>query len=193
MPPDCAYGRPSRLTLSVCRLSSRPNSLGRRADAEASVAVPAEIQTAIDAGQVEEVRKLLADVKIEGMSKSLQKKLLKNAEIAAKKLAKGGPAAAPAPKQGDAGKAAQKAVGSQQLPAAPPPAVPVPTGGGSGTVGANEAALVEEFLACAAALSLPAEAVAQLQAHKATLATAISPQVAALRNKAYAAGFSVRS
>mmetsp|Transcript_7841 Transcript_7841/g.15972 ORF Transcript_7841/g.15972 Transcript_7841/m.15972 type:complete len:160 (-) Transcript_7841:224-703(-) len=158
------------------------------ADTEASVTVPAEIQAAVDAGQVDEVKRLLTEVKTEDFSKSLQKKLIKNAEIAAKKLAKGGTAAAAAPTWGKAA----KAKGESSMPAAPPP-VPTGASAGSGITGATEQALVDDLLACVESLSLPADAVATLQSHREALALALAPQVSALRNSAYAAGFTAKA
>jgi hypothetical protein len=150
--------------------------------------VPPEIQAAVDAGNVEETTKLLAKAP-EDMSKSLKKKLLKNAEIAAKKLAKGGgAAAAPSKPAADAGKAAK------QTPAAaaptPPPAAP--TGSSEGVVGDAERELVAELLACIEGLALPAEAMAKLRAHESDLGLAITPQLNAMRNLAYTAGFAAR-
>ena len=54
---------------------------------EATPAIPPELQAAIDAGKEDEVKDMLAKVP-ETWSKSLKKKLQKDAQIAAKKIAK---------------------------------------------------------------------------------------------------------
>ena len=130
---------------------------------------------------------MLAEAKLENVSKSVQKKLIKNAENSAKKLAKGGPAAPPKPAEGKAAKAGGNS-GAPSLPTAPP-ATPTGAATRSGVAGAAEEALVHEFLACVETLSLPADAIATLQSNRDALALALAPQVSALRNSAYAAGF----
>ena len=57
-----------------------------RAEEPKEVEIPAELQAAVDGGNVELVKEMLKTPP-EGMSKSLVKKLIKNSEIAAKKLA----------------------------------------------------------------------------------------------------------
>merc|ERR1712087_582225 len=80
------------------------------------VKLPDGIQAAIDAGEPDEVQRLLTPVP-EGMSKALQKKLIKQADIKKKSLAKGkGP---PAIQSAEiAGKPCATAV---KLPATPMP------------------------------------------------------------------------
>lgn len=128
-------------------------------------------------------------------SKALKKKLQKEAQIAAKKIAKGGapPAAKPA---GEAKTAAKpEAAATEKKKPAPAvaaaaPAVPTGSGPTQGVVGSSEGAIVAQLLACAESLALPADAIATLRANEATLAIAIQPRVNALRNEAYALGFS---
>lgn len=122
-------------------------------------------------------------------SKSFKKALLKKAETAAKKLAKG-PAKAPPPPSGKKSAAAADTPGTAtKVPTAPPP---VPTGGCEGVVGAAESALVSELLATIETLGLSAEAMSTLRANEAKLGIAIAPQVSSVRNSAYAAGFSAK-
>ena len=144
------------------------------------------MQAAVDAGKVEEVTKLVAGPTCEALSKAQKKKMIKQAEITQKKLQKGGgAAAAAAPKPA---KAAGKAAPAGAAPTPTPALAAVPPSSGT-TAGASERALTAELLACVDALGLPADAAAALRAHEATLAAAIAPHVAAMRNAAYAQGF----
>jgi hypothetical protein len=157
--------------------------------AEDSVEIPADIQAAVDAGQVEEVNRLLTSTPVE-LSKSLKKKLIKNAEIAAKKLAKGPAPVAPQAK----GKVAtadddEKPAGAR-VPTVPPS---VPTGASEGVIGAAEGAIVNELLAAIESFGLPSDAMATLREKETALGLAIAPQVSAMRNAAYAAGFCARA
>ena len=155
--------------------------------------VPADIQAAIDAGDVEMTTKLLTSAP-ESTSKSLKKKLIKNAEITAKKLASG--------KKPPASSTAALAVSTDvpttsqtpraKLPAMLPPP-PIPSGSDGGMVGSMESELITDLLACIDFLGLPDDAVSTLHAHKATLAMALQPRVNAIRNDAYTAGFGARS
>ena len=165
----------------------------RRDDAGAEL--PPELVAAIDAGNVEEVTKLLAAAP-ETMSKAQKKKAQKNAEINAKKIAKGGvaavttkmAAASTASPPPVAASSATAPAAAAKKPAAA--AAPVPTGAGMGVVaGAAELELVEAMLACAGTLALPADALAQLRDNAGTLALSIAPLVNAQRNDAYAMGF----
>ena len=140
---------------------------------------------AVDAGKVEEVTKLVAGPTCEALSKAQKKKMIKQAEITQKKLQKGGGAAAAAPKPA---KAAGKAAPAGAAPTPTPALAAVPPSSGT-TAGASERAITAELLACVDALGLPADAAAALRAHEATLAAAIAPHVAAMRNAAYAQGF----
>ena len=150
--------------------------------------MPPEIQAAVDAGNVEETTKLLATAP-ESMSKALKKKLLKNAEIAAKKLAKGGVPAAPKP----AAAAKGAAPATDAKPAAASKAAPAPVAAvqrsDQGIAGSDELELVTALLASAEALGLADDAVAKLRDNTAALALSISPHVGALRNAAYSSGF----
>ena len=152
--------------------------------------MPPELQAAVDAGNADEVKKLAATVP--NLSKAQQKKLIKQADITAKKLAKGGSAAA------SAKPAAAKPAAAAAKPAAAKPAAaaaaaappPLPTGGG--VASASERALVSDMLAAIAALELPADAMATLRSHEAELAAAIAPRLNALQNANYASGFAAR-
>ncbi len=143
------------------------------------------MQAAVDAGKVEEVTKLVAGPTCEALSKAQKKKMIKQAENTQKKLQKGGGAAAAAPKPA---KAAGKAAPAGAAPTPTPALAAVPPSSGT-TAGASERVLTAELLACVDALGLPADAAAALRAHEATLAAAIAPHVAAMRNAAYAQGF----
>ena len=156
---------------------------------EEAAPVPPEILAAVEAGNVEEVSKLLAKAP-ESMSKNEKKKLEKTAQINAKKLAKGGAVKPAAEKPAAAGGAA---------PASPPtapmkamsikPTGPPPVSSEEGVAGAAEMELVAAMLGRAESLSLPAEALATLRENMAALALAVSPAVNALRNDAYTTGF----
>ena len=151
------------------------------ARSEETTPIPPELQTAVDTGNVDQVTSLLAAAAPETYSKSLKKKLLKNAEIAAKKLAKSGAAAAKPPA------ATKKAAAPAESAAAKPrPAVQQSSGGVAGDI---ETELVAAMLACAESLSLSDDAVAKLRGNTAALALSLAPQVSAMRNEAYALGF----
>ena len=155
--------------------------------------MPEDVQRAVDAGQKDEVEKLLANPP-EGMSKALKKKLIKQAEINAKKMEKSAakpaaPAPAPSAKKAAAAAAAAAAPGAaaaSQLPAAPPPAA------SSMPVGASELAIVELLLERMQTLGLPTEAISSCREHQAALGLAIAPQLNTLRNEAYVTGFNAR-
>jgi len=122
----------------------------------------------------------------EGLSKSLQKKCIKNAEIAAKKLAKGGSATAPAVKTWEKKSVGGGGAADAKGPTAPPPP-PAPTG--AGVVGSAEREVIGDLLAAIESMGLPSEAMATLRENEAVLGQAITPQMNALRNASYASGF----
>ena len=126
-----------------------------------------------------------------GMSKSLQKKLIKDAQIAQKKLAKGGGAAAANTQSSGAQRSTEstKATKGASLPSPP---LPAPTGSSEGIAGSNENELVSDFIAALEALGVAQDAVNAVRAHQGALAVAISPSVNAMRNDAYTAGFGAR-
>ena len=158
-------------------------ALSRVCSEEAEKVVPAEILAAVEAGDVDLTAKLLAALPADAISKAQKKKMEKNAQIQQKKLAKGG-GAAPAKPADAAPKAAkaEKAAAKVATPAAPPPSK-------EGIAGATELELVNAMLERAALLALPDDAVAKLRENAAALALSISPGVTALRNEAYATGF----
>ena len=127
------------------------------------------------------------DAAAAGFSKSLKKKLLKDAQIAAKKAAKGGGAAPAAPAAPAAKEKPSKPASPDKKATAPP--APVPTGSGVGIAGRAERDIVADLLASIEALKLPAEALSILKANEDALAKALQPTVNGLRNDAYAAGF----
>ena len=171
-----------------------PFAVSSRRGDEEPFPVPDDVQRAIDEGLKDEVEKLLATPP-EGMSKALKKKLIKQAEINAKKLEKsaGKPAVAappPSAKKAAAAAAAAAAPGAaaaSQLPAAPPPA------SSAMPVGASERAIVELLLERMQTLGLPAEAINSCREHQAALGLAIAPQLNTLRNEAYVTGFNART
>lgn len=154
--------------------------------------IPPELQAAIDNGQEEEVKKLL-DKAPDTWSKSLKKKLLKDVQIIAKKIAKGG--APPPPKPAAAGSAPPGASKGAAAPASAAPKIAAPTGAGTaeGVVGSAEAVLVADLVACASSLGLSEDSIAKLRASEAALALSIAPRVNALRNEAYSRGFMAAS
>ena len=177
-----------------CACLPRSESRCACARSEEAVAIPPELQAAVDAGNVDQVTSLLAAAPPESFSKSLKKKLLKNAEIAAKKLAKGGAAATPPPAAAAGAAAATPPAAAQKKAAAPAESASLaprpPTQQSSGGVaGEIETELVAAMLACAESLALPEGAVAKLRGHTAALALSLAPQVSAMRNEAYALGF----
>ena len=157
---------------------------------EAAPTIPPELQAAIDGGKEDEVKELIAKLP-DTFSKSLKKKLQKDAQIAAKKIAKGGapPAAKPVPPSAPAA-AGKTAAAPQGKVAAKPAAAAAaqPTGASTneGVVGAAQATLVADLIACAETLGID---VAKLRENEATLALALTPTVNALRNEAYTLGF----
>ena len=90
--------------------------------------MPSELQLASSSGEVDKVTEMLAalnkDQPDHGMSKSLQKKLIKDAQIAQKKLAKGGGAAAANTQSSGAQRSTEstKATKGASLPSPPLPA-----------------------------------------------------------------------
>ena len=154
---------------------------------EPAVVIPEELQAAVDAGEEEKVKQYLADEKahpeLANFSKSLKKKLLKDVQIAAKKIAKGG-APKPAAKPNS-----PPATGKPSAEAKPSAAPAAPAGSGVGAAGAIESRLVADFLAAIDTLSLSPETVAALKAKETAIAKAMQPAVNALRNEAYTAGF----
>ena len=186
-----ARARARRRTAHVHVLAPTPEpcrlrwSCARRAE-EGAANVPPEIQAAVDAGNVEAVTKLLESAPAD-MSKALKKKLLKNADIMAKKIAKGGGSAPPSKPQGKPAASGEAPPKGSTMPTAPPP--PAPTGTGEGVVGAAEMGIVADLMQTIESLGLSEDAMAKLRANQASLGLAISPQVSALRNHAYTAGF----
>ena len=162
---------------------------------EETPTIPPELQAAIDAGKEDEVKDMLAKVP-DTWSKSLKKKLQKDAQITAKKIAKGG-APAKKPAEGGAATGAAAAPASKPAAAGAPgkatAAAAVPTGGrvssAGGVVGASERTLVSELLACAESLGLSGDAMAKLREGEAALALSIAPTVNAQRNEAYTLGY----
>ena len=120
-------------------------------------------------------------------------KLIKNSEIAAKKLAtaaaKGRPATAPTPAAPKA-KATPAGTGSSAAAAgaAAPPAAAISTGHTTA-----EDVIVADLLACLKALEVPEGVLASIEAQRGSLRGAIAPRVTALRNSAYAQGFSAKA
>jgi len=151
---------------------------------------PPAVQAAIDAGDSAEVTKLLTPLP-EGMSKALFKKLVKLADINAKKLSQGkstAPAAAAKP-------AAPKAAAAAS--AAPAGAAAAPMGAASQTMGGGAGihgdALVTDMLARIESLGFPAEVLATLQQQREAISEAMAPRLNAMRNTAYAQGFTARA
>ena len=175
-----SFGDTDLAVLAVCR---------------AEVTVPPELQLASNSGDVDKVTEMLLAFNKEqpdhGMSKSLQKKLIKDAQIAQKKLSKAGGEWASNPKNAGA---YDRAVAASE-PAGrilPPPPPPAPTGSREGIAGSSECELVAEFIAALEAFGLTQEAMETVRAHQGALAIAISPTVNAMRNDAYTAGFGAR-
>jgi hypothetical protein len=164
-----------------------------RAEETKDVEVPAELQAAVDGGNVELVKEMLKTPPA-GMSKALVKKLIKNSEIAAKKLEKSAakgtrPATAPTPAAPKA-KATPAGTGSSAAAAgaAAPPAAAISTGHSTA-----EDVIVADLLACLKALDMPEGVLARIEAERGSLRGAIAPRVNALRNSAYAQGFSAKA
>eukprot|EP00965_Chrysotila_dentata_P044648 1483711-Pleurochrysis_carterae.AAC.2 len=152
--------------------------------------VPAEVQAAVDAGDAESVQRLLTPLP-DGWSKTFQKKLVKQAEINAKKASKG----SGAPKQSASAPKATSQGGSEA--ASSTTAVKAPGGAAAGSAasaptgptGIAEQALVADVLECLRSLAIPAEALQALQGQEALLCQAIAPRLNAIRNQSYALGF----
>ena len=179
------------LAPAFVRLTHAPTLLVRAEEKE--VEIPAELQVAVDGGNVELVKEMLKTPP-EGMSKSLVKKLIKNSEIAAKKLATAAakgtrPATAPTPAAPKA-KATPAGTGSSAAAAgaAAPPAATISTGHTTA-----EDVIVADLLACLKALDVPEGVLASIEAQRGSLRGAIAPRVTALRNSAYAQGFSAKA
>lgn len=147
--------------------------------------VPQPVQEAVDAGNPEEVTRLLTPLP-DGMSKSGQKKLIKQAQIVAKRLAQG--KSAQPSVQAAASKKSEKPAAE-----AAAPAPPVSAAAGAGVVaGADEQAVIGDILAAMESLALPEETLRVLSEQRAALCHAIAPQINAMRNSAYAEGFTAR-
>jgi hypothetical protein len=145
------------------------------------------VKAAVSSGNKDEVTRLLQDKGCDGLSKSLKKKLIKDAEINAKKIAKGGGGGAPAQQTAPS---AEKVNKKGKVAVGPPASAPIaPAASSGGPTGAAERALVTDLLGCIESLALPEGAMAALRANEAALASSIAPQVATLRNQAYSAGF----
>eukprot|EP00316_Scyphosphaera_apsteinii_P021614 CAMPEP_0119310542 /NCGR_PEP_ID=MMETSP1333-20130426/19627_1 /TAXON_ID=418940 /ORGANISM="Scyphosphaera apsteinii, Strain RCC1455" /LENGTH=170 /DNA_ID=CAMNT_0007314741 /DNA_START=88 /DNA_END=600 /DNA_ORIENTATION=+ len=162
--------------------------------------LPEGVQAAIDAGDPDEVQRLLTPVP-EGMSKAVQKKLIKQADIKKKALAKGKGTSATQSPAAAAKPAATTAKQPDTLAESPPAPAP---GTVSSQIGAkalsattsallmneDEEALVADFLA---SIKLPDEAMAALRQQQHALCMAIGPRLNALQNRAYAQGFHARA
>ena len=148
----------------------------------------------MDGGNVELVKEMLKTPPA-GMSKALQKKCIKNSEIAAKKLEKVAtkatrPSTAPTPAAPKA-KAAPTGAGAGCSPAAgvaAPPATAISTRHST-----PEDVIVADLLACLKALDMPEEMLTRIEGQRGSLRGAIAPRVNALRNSAYAQGFTAKA
>ena len=127
----------------------------------------------------------------EGMSKTLQKKLIKNAQIAAKRVSQGKSAQSQGPAVSKAAVSAAKEKEASATPAARGAASNSPCAAGS-VAGADEQAVVAGILSAMESLSLPEETLRVLHEKQAVLCSAISPQINTLRNNAYTDGFTAR-
>ena len=157
------------------------------ARAEEASEVPAELQAAVDAGDVNKVKELLKTPP-EGMSKSKVKKLLKDSEIAQKKVqktaGKGGAAAPPPPAQ-------EKKARPESAPAkAASSAAPAPVALATGHETPQDTIVVDllEFLKS----RVTDDTLAEISKLKSEMSGAIMPQVNSLRNAAYTEGFTAR-
>ena len=103
--------------------------------------------------------------------------------------AKGRPATAPTPAAPKA-KATPAGTGSSAAAAgaAAPPAAAISTGHTTA-----EDVIVADLLACLKALEVPEGVLASIEAQRGSLRGAIAPRVTALRNSAYAQGFSAKA
>ena len=184
-----------RVSLRLCGSPTHPPTTALvRAEEPKDVEVPAELQAAVDGGNVELVKEMLKTPPA-GMSKALVKKLIKNSDIAAKKLEKSAakgtrPATAPTPAAPKA-KATPAGTGSSAAAAgaaAPKAAAAISTGHSTA-----EDVIVADLLACLKALDMPEGVLARVEAQRGSLRAAIMPRVNALRNSAYAQGFSAKA
>ena len=184
-----------RVSLRLCGSPTHPPTTALvRAEEPKDVEVPAELQAAVDGGNVELVKEMLKTPPA-GMSKALVKKLIKNSDIAAKKLEKSAakgtrPATAPTPAAPKA-KATPAGTGSSAAAAgaaAPKAAAAISTGHSTA-----EDVIVADLLACLKALDMPEGVLARVEAERGSLRAAIMPRVNALRNSAYAQGFSAKA
>ena len=150
--------------------------------------VPPNIQAAVDSGDVEEAKRLLTPMP-EGMSKAMHKKLIKNAEIAAKRVAKGKSAQSQGPA---VSKCAVNAAKASAAPGAGAAAAPAPPSAAGMVAGADEQAVVAGILTAIESLALPEETLCVLREQQAALCNAIAPQINTLRNNAYTDGFTAR-
>jgi|TARA_B100000524_G_scaffold29945_1_gene14895 hypothetical protein len=166
--------------------------LHRATEGAAEYAVPADVNAAIDAGDAQAVQKLLTPLP-GGCSKALYKKLVKSAEVQAKKLAKGGGAAATPKADAKSTAAASAPKPSAAKPSAaasaPPADVPPP----AGTSRAEESLIVADLLTCMRSLALPREVLAALEGQHAVLCQSIAPALNGVRNQAYAEGFAAKA
>ena len=176
------FSRPAGGKAPPAAKGAAPAPAAAGGDAE----VPAAVQAAVDAGDPEEVQRLLSGGAAGALSKSAQKKLVKSAEIAKKRKAQGKPAqpaaAAAAPKAAVAAAAAAAAAAPVAAPAAP-----------SSATTCNEDQVVGELLRCVRALGLPEigdDAMRALDARSGEIGAAVAPRLNALRNRAYTLGFS---
>jgi hypothetical protein len=157
------------------------------------------VQDAINAGQSAEVVSLLTPLP-EGMSKALMKKLVKQAEVNGKKLNQGKVVAAQAAQPSSVPTEAATTAELSELTAAATTAAPAAArpsaaavASAVGGVGDNDSdAIVADIVACVEALGLPAEALVTLQSRHKVLSELISPRLNAMRNRAYAQGFTAR-
>jgi hypothetical protein len=128
------------------------------------------------------------------------KKLVKQAEVNGKKLSQGKPVAAQAAQASSQPTAAAMTTASNEPPAATMTAAPAaarpsaPAGASTmgGVSNVDSDAIVADIVACIEALGLPAEALATLQSRQGLLSDSISPRLNAMRNRAYAQGFTAR-
>ena len=123
-----------------------PRAAAAAAGGEAEV--PAAVRAAVDAGDPEEVQRLLSGGAAGALGKSAQKKLVKSAGLPKKRKARGKPAQPPAA----AAAAPQGGGGGGAAPA--PAAVAAPAAPSSATT-CNEDQVVGELLRCVRALGLP--------------------------------------
>lgn len=162
------------------------------------IVTPPAVQAAINAGQAAEVVILLTPLP-EGMSKALMKKLVKQAEVNGKKLSQGKTVVAQAAQASSEPTAAaptaapsKPTVAVTAAPAAARPLAPAVAPAMSGVGDIDSDAIVADIVACIEGLGLPAEAIATLHGRQGVLSNTISPRLNAMRNRAYAQGFTAR-